>query len=144
MTRLRSWLVLLALLAGATGCSTGAAEVRPSARPDAPGSGAVPAPPTQPGTRLVPLSLGGSQKISGDAPAFPEELRVLGVVYTVLVKICISTAGSVDSVSLLQGAHPTLDMNVVNAVKGWRYRPLTVGNHAVPFCYRATFEFKAD
>jgi hypothetical protein len=99
VTRLRSHLVLLALLAGATSCSTGAADGRPSARPDPAGRGTVPAPPTQPGTRFVALSSGESQKISGATPVFPGELRILGVVYTVLVKICISRAGSVDSVS---------------------------------------------
>jgi hypothetical protein len=47
-------------------------------------------------------------------------------------------------VSILGGTQPALATNVVNAVKDWRYTPLTVnGGVAVPFCYFARFEFKA-
>ena len=45
-----------------------------------------------------------------------------------LAKICVSRTGSVDSVTILQGADPLLDGNVVSAVKNWRYRPLMADN----------------
>lgn len=62
-----------------------------------------------------------------------------------LAKICVSKAGMVDSVLIFAGNEPALATNVVNAVKGWRYRPLTVnGGAAVPFCYLAKFEFRTN
>ncbi len=36
------------------------------------------------------------------------------------------------------------DTTVRVAVKGWRYRPLMANNIAVPFCFFANFEFKAN
>jgi len=102
------------------------------------------APPKPVGTRMLAPQMGALQKISGDDPNFPAALRRSGMVYVVLSKICVSRQGTVDSVSILKGTDPTLDDNVVSAVKGWRYRPLLADNNAVPFCYFGRFEFKAN
>jgi TonB family protein len=61
----------------------------------------------------------------------------------VLVKICVSTTGNVDKVTLMKGADSLLDEGVLSTVKTWRFRPLLANNTPVPFCYPATFEFKA-
>jgi TonB family protein len=138
-------------VAGITGCLT------PSPRVDTPAntppasqkvtpavaSGAQ-ASPKGNGLKLLTPTLGEMQKISGAPPQFPEELRHAGSIYIVSAKICVSNAGVVDSVSILAGNQPALATNVVNAVKDWRFTPLTVnGGAAVPFCYLASFEFKA-
>jgi len=94
--------------------------------------------------KMLAPQMGALQKQSGDDPDFPARLRRSGMVYVVLTKICVSKLGTVDSVSILKGTDPTLDNNVVSAVKGWRYRPLLADNNAVPFCYFGRFEFKAN
>jgi outer membrane biosynthesis protein TonB len=95
------------------------------------------------GVKFVPPQVGTMQKISGAAPQFPAELRLSGRTYVVSAKICVSNAGVVDSVSILAGNEPALVTNVLNAVKEWRYTPLTVNGSAIPFCYPASFQFKA-
>jgi len=94
--------------------------------------------------KMLAPQMGALQKQSGDDPDFPAMLRRSGMVYVVLTKICVSRLGTVDSVSILKGTDPTLDKNVVSAVKGWRYRPLLADNNAVPFCYFGRFEFKSN
>ena len=93
--------------------------------------------------KLLTPQKGAMQRLSGAAPEFPMELRLPGRNYVVSAKICVSNAGVVDSVSILAGSEPALATNVVSAVKGWRYTPLTV-NGGVPlaFCYFAKFVFR--
>jgi len=96
------------------------------------------------GPRKLAPQIGALQKESGDDPDFPALLRRSGRFYVVLANICVSRTGSVDSVTILQGADTLLDGNVVSAVKKWRYRPLVADNNAVPFCYFGRFEFKSN
>jgi periplasmic protein TonB len=92
--------------------------------------------------KLMAPHLGAAQKLSGAEPPFPVSLRKTGIVYRVLVKICVTTSGAVDRVTLSKGADPLLDDGVLATVKTWRYRPLAADNVPVPFCYPAVFEFK--
>jgi outer membrane biosynthesis protein TonB len=96
------------------------------------------------GPRKLAPQIGALQKESGDDPDFPALLRRPGRFYVVLANICVSRTGSVDGVTILQGADTLLDGNVVSAVKKWRYRPLMADNQAVPFCYFGRFEFKSN
>jgi outer membrane biosynthesis protein TonB len=95
------------------------------------------------GVKFLPPQIGAVQKISCASPQLPTELRLSGRTYLVSAKICVSNAGVVDGVSILAGNEPALVTNVMNAVKEWRYTPLTVNGAAVPFCYLAQFQFKA-
>jgi len=104
--------------------------------------GAGPAPPGGAPKMLAP-QMGALQKSGGADPDFPPVLRRPGRSYLVMAKICVSRAGAVDSVTILQGADAQLDRNVVSAVKTWRYRPLLANDTAVPFCYFGRFEFKS-
>ena len=97
---------------------------------------------TTPSAKLMPQHLGAAQKLSGADPPFPASLRKNGVIYRVMVKICVTTTGSVDKVIMAKGADPLLDDGVIATVKTWHYRPLTANNVTVPFCYPALFEFK--
>jgi protein TonB len=100
--------------------------------------------PARGGPRLLPPQMADSQKLSGAEPDFPPVLRRSGLVYVVAAKICVSKAGAVDSVAIVQSADSLLDRNVVGAVKGWRYRPFMSNNTAVPFCTLLRFEFKSE
>jgi len=106
------------------------------------GAGDGPAAPLAP--KLLAPRLGALQKLDGADPDFPAVLRRAGRSYLVTAKICVSRAGAVDGVTIIQGADPLLDRNVIAAVKAWRYRPLLANDTAVPFCYSGRFEFKSD
>jgi len=97
---------------------------------------------TAPAKFLAP-NMGAGQKASGDDPPFPPAFNRPGALYRVLAKICVSTTGTVEKITIMKGADPALDSGVVSTVKTWRYRPLMANATPVPFCYPATFEFRS-
>jgi len=99
------------------------------------GAGTTPAPP-----RSMPAQFGALQKISGEDVKLPPSLWKQDAYYVVEVKICVSTTGAVDTVTLTKRADSLLDNNVVNVVKNWRFRPMRFNNMLVAFCYPAKFE----
>ncbi|HEY4188631.1 MAG TPA: energy transducer TonB, partial [Polyangia bacterium] len=105
--------------------------------------GVVGAPPHV-AAKFLPPQMGAQLKLSGAEPDFPSNLRRPGASFVVMAKICVSTGGAVDSVAVQKHADPTLDNNVVTAVKGWHFRPATANGAPVPFCYFGRFEFKSD
>jgi TonB family protein len=95
--------------------------------------------------KFLPPQMGAKLKVSGADPDFPAFLRQRsGTNYMVLAKICVAASGAVDGVTLLKRADPTLDNNVLSAVKAWRYQPMTANGMPVPFCYVMRFEFKSE
>ena len=82
------------------------------------------------------------QLIDGPTGASGRRCNRGDYLYRVLVKICVSTAGTVDRVTLMKGADALLDEGVMSKVKTWKFRALLANNVPVPFCYPATFEFK--
>ena len=90
--------------------------------------------------QLIAPTVGAAQRIGGDLPRYSDRARGAGIEGTVAVKICVSPQGGVSSTTLLRGL-PLLDESVLNTIRGWRYKPFTVGGQAMPFCYVANFEF---
>ena len=80
----------------------------------------------------------------GEPPSFPPSLRRAGVVYAVRIKYCVTPGGSVESVTLLKGADPLLDDNVLKAVKAWHFPPVLAGTTQIPWCTWALFNFKGE
>jgi protein TonB len=101
-------------------------------------AGTTPAPP-----RSMPSQFGALQKISGDDPDFPPSLNHGGMEYIVEAKICVSTTGSVESVTVTKTADRLLDDSVLAKVRTWRFRPMRFNNMLVAFCYPGRFEFKS-
>jgi protein TonB len=102
------------------------------------GVGATPAAP-----RIMPPQFGALQKVAGDDVVLPPQLWKQDAYYVVEAKICVSTTGSVESVTLTKRVDALLDERVVNTVrKTWRYRPMKFNNTLTPFCYPGKFEFK--
>lgn len=97
-----------------------------------------------PPAKFLPPAMGAQQKLSGADPEFPANLRRPGVTYVVLAKIVVNAAGMVESVTLQKRAEPTLDANVVEAVKKWRFRPLMANGKPIPFSYFGRFEFRSE
>lgn len=94
--------------------------------------------------KILPEALGKMQRLSGAPPAFPAQLAKDGSLFVVMTKVCVSAGGVVETVDLMKRADPTLDKNVTEAVRGWRYKPLISGETAVPFCTFVRFEFRTE
>ena len=142
----KATLEVVALVAlNAISCASSSAMHPPSAVDSAAagrgGSIGGAAPPQAP--QSMPKLFGATQKESGNDPPFPESLRRGNVVYAVETKICVSTSGDVDTVTVTKPSDTLLDASVLNTVRTWRYRPLTINNTPAPFCYPARFEFRS-
>jgi TonB family protein len=96
------------------------------------------------GPQSVSPRFGTLQKESGDMPPFPSSLMHDKLVYVVDTRICVSTTGAVYRLTIRKRSGTILDANVVDTVKKWRYRPLTVNKVPVPFCYPVRFEFRSE
>jgi protein TonB len=105
-----------------------------------------PGPPisSPPRVTMLPPQMGAQQKLSGAMPDLPGVLSRAGATYLVMAKICVGVSGAVDTVTLMKRAEPTLDNNVIAAVKAWRFRPLMANGTPAPFCYFGRFDFKAE
>jgi hypothetical protein len=64
----------------------------------------------------------------------PEEYRGCGPLTSTL-RVCVSEAGTVGSVSTLGPSLPALDQRLLEAVGNWRYRPYVVNERPQAFCY---------
>jgi len=100
---------------------------------------AAPPPPSPP--RMLPPAVGQKQRTYAPEPSLPEVFRRVGSTYVVMVKICVNLQGDVDSVKVMQSADPAIDDAVTSTVKTWKHKPMTVDNHAIPFCYATRFNF---
>ncbi len=105
------------------------------------GPAAAPPPPPEP-PKVLPPAVGAKQKLHAPDPELPEAFQRLGTVYNVMVKICVSAAGTVSGVTVLKGADPLIDASTVNTVKSWKFTPFTINNNPVPFCYATRFVFE--
>ena len=77
-------------------------------------------------------------------PPFSASLMHGKVVYVVDTKICVSPTGDVAALKITKRSHTVLDDSVINTVKTWRYRPMTVNDTPVAFCYPVRFEFRSE
>jgi TonB family protein len=103
------------------------------------GQGIAPAAP-----RMMPPQFGALQKLSrDDDPCFPPALNHGGMGYVVGATICVSTTGSVETVTVTKPSDSRLNDCVTNTVRNWRFRPMRSGGLAAPFCYTAKFEFNS-
>jgi protein TonB len=73
----------------------------------------------------------------------PPALAKAGMVLWAMLKVCVKPDGHVDEVKILKGADPTLDPNIIAAVRSWRYKPYTVDGRPVPFCTNVRYEIAA-
>jgi len=98
-----------------------------------------------PSPKFLPPGMVAKRKLSGAEPDFPAVLRGRGTNFLVVAKICVDVAGNVSSLSLQKRAEPTLDSNVLAALKGWHFQPMmTTNGTAAPFCSFINFEFKSE
>ncbi len=72
-------------------------------------------------------------------PAISKKLREQGLV---LLKACIGTNGSLDSLDLKQGSgFSRLDQVALQTVKQWKFIPAKKGGTPIPMCYELPVKF---
>ncbi|MGC4094068.1 MAG: TonB family protein [Polyangiaceae bacterium] len=129
-------------------------SAEPSTKATTPTSGLNPAPstakpqskPEKP--RLLASKLGHAQLAINPAAEpyrahLPRALDRSGNSFAATVNLCVNTEGNVTNVHVLKSADPAIDREVVRALSRWRYRPLSEGAHAVPFCYTLRYEIES-
>ncbi|HWA75302.1 MAG TPA: protein kinase [Polyangiaceae bacterium] len=89
----------------------------------------------------------GHARLAVNISADPYRVRLPPVFATALetlVKICVTTSGTVSSVSVVRSADPALDQRLMSTIPRWRYTPLLEDTRAIPFCYTVNLRFEAS
>jgi len=102
------------------------------------GAGTTPAP------KIVPPNVGEGHRQGCAKPDFPASLRKAGISYFVNAKICVTGAGTVDTISILNHEDSLLEQSITRSEKACRYSPWIIGNVPAPFCYVEHFEFRGE
>jgi TonB family protein len=64
--------------------------------------------------------------------------------YSVLLDVCVSTEGDVTRVSIMRGQEASLDRDILEAVRRWRYRPGEVEGTAVAMCFPLVYRIQVQ
>jgi protein TonB len=110
--------------------------------------GVVGAPPVNQGPKMLPPQVGGKQLLidPNSDPykvGLPPPLARGGMSFFAILRICVSTEGTVTDVKVLRGADPAIDPQIPTVLRRWRYRPYTLDGRPVPFCYMLRYEISA-
>ncbi|HEY4184790.1 MAG TPA: energy transducer TonB [Polyangia bacterium] len=73
----------------------------------------------------------------------PPPLVRTGMTFSAVVRVCVSTQGTVSEVKVLRGADPAIDPQIPTVLGRWRYRPYLIDGHPVPFCYTIRYDVSA-
>jgi protein TonB len=73
-------------------------------------------------------------------PTYPQAARNARVGGEVELQALVGTDGKVEKVTVLSG-HPMLVSAAADAVRGWRFEPLTINGRAVEFSTRVIIKF---
>lgn len=136
---------------GALACEAIAtiAGVMPSSQRDVPPtSPEAPTPAAGPGAVIVPRVL-EAQRIEGDprimpSPSIKQAIADSGLAqFVISVKVCIGPDGRIRAVSILQSSgFLSYDIELLNAIGGWRYRPFMVNGEPAPVCSIVKFMYR--
>jgi len=78
-------------------------------------------------------------------PPYPPLSRSKGEQGTVLLKVCVSAAGDVDSVDIARSSgFVRLDRAANDTVNRWRFHPARKGGQPVAICYQLPIRFSLD
>lgn len=92
----------------------------------------------------APVSMPNSEasELNNPKPPYPAISRKLNEQGLVLLRACISTSGTLDSVELKQGSgYSRLDQIGLKTVKQWKFLPAKKGNTPIPMCYELPVKF---
>jgi len=115
---------------------------------DAPGSPPPPPPPPPAPPHTVPPSALEALRVAGSKQLLPADSvkRAMaasgGVRLVVPVKICLDRQGSPQAVTLIKGSgFLAYDVDLLNGVSAWRYRPFTINGTPAPVCSVVMFSY---
>jgi hypothetical protein len=101
------------------------------------------APSTQPAQPVqLPSGTARSLRVYDTFPRLPELLRRQQRTESIDVNICVSERGSVSTVRL-EGASPSFEGTLREAIFKWRYRPLIQQGTATPFCHPLRLAYRS-
>jgi hypothetical protein len=72
----------------------------------------------------------------------PREYVACGQEYLSRVYVCVSEAGLVSSVRILESSIPAIDLQLAAVVPRWRYHPYLVNGRATAFCYALNYRVR--
>lgn len=109
------------------------------------GAAPPPPPPKPAGPKMLSAKLGRGQLLIDPNDEryrvkLPPPLARSGETYVALLKVCVSTQGTVTSVQLMKSATAAIDGQFPSVIGRWRYRPLVADGVATPFCYPLRYE----
>jgi TonB family protein len=81
------------------------------------------------------------KKTNSVKPKYLDSALAEGAEGKVILEALITTSGCVANVSVLQTAHPALDIAALRAVADWRYSPALLGGKPVPVILNVTVDF---
>src|ERR1051326_5027087 len=95
-----------------------------------------------------PVRVGGDVKapivVSRVQPDYTETARKAHVAGVVVVEAIINKTGEVEQVHVIKGLPMGLSDKAAEAVKGWKFRPGTMGGQPVAVIFDLTVNFKLD
>ncbi len=87
----------------------------------------------------------GASDLHNPKPPYPPVSRSKGEQGTVLLKVCVSATGSVDSVDIAKSSgFVRLDRSANDTVERWRFHPARKGGNPVAMCYQLPIRFSLD
>ena len=95
----------------------------------------------------APVSMPNSEasELNNPKPPYPAISRKLREQGLVLLKACISTGGTIDSLEIRQGSgYPRLDQVALQTVKQWKFIPAKKGSTPIPMCYELPIKFTLE
>ena len=87
----------------------------------------------------------GASDLHNPKPPYPPVSRSKGEQGTVLLKVCVSATGSVDSVDIAKSSgFVRLDRSANDTVMRWRFHPARKGGQPMAMCYQLPIRFSLD
>ena len=87
----------------------------------------------------------GASDLHNPKPPYPPLSRSKGEQGTVLLKVCVSATGSVDSVDIAKSSgFVRLDRSANDTVMRWRFHPARKGGQPMAMCYQLPIRFSLD
>ena len=87
----------------------------------------------------------GASDLHNPKPPYPPVSRSKGEQGTVLLKVCVSESGTIDSVDIAKSSgFVRLDRSANDTVERWRFHPARKGGNPVAMCYQLPIRFSLD
>lgn len=116
--------------------------------PEVPSPEPAAAPPPPAAAIVAPRAL-DQVRISGDARIVPSPTVKLEIAdsgqseLVIPVKVCVAVDGKVDAVSILKSSgFLAYDIELLNVIGGWSYRPFLIDGHPAPVCSIVQFRYR--